>query len=1817
MDSLLPHEKLQRAAIDAVPTLRAFVEGRPPARGVGWPAWFAKKDRMAGRRPVEHSLDDPRFLLRAVQELGKRRGSPITSIERGWAGEALVALNTAAHEPGKLDERAAADAIRAIEKLTAAAATVIGPSDAANEAALVEATSGAGSARHVRVDLKMGDTEPATKDQPAFVGRDVRIAQFTPTPNVFVRVAFPRTFNAMSLEGGESPVLSVTIANTGAEPVRFDRLVLGVVARAGGSTTASRTVPLEIGELAGKHEIVHEISLADDPALARLAAGVDEPGSPETKIIVDCHMPSGRTTMTCPDIVIPRDAWVQQEDAATLAAFVRPNSPALTVLDERLRARLGAATGSAELDAHDPDRTNDIGRAALAELARSGLRLRAEEAVSWPPTIIREPFVVRSSGEATPLEFATLAASLLERADLAPILARALGETYVGWLPAGVKLADPVLTDRKRISAALDDLGLRLVSVTELVGSIAQAPSADAVSARFDHAFAAASDAKHGLPAAFETRGDEPAPLQQVFVLDVRQARAGVRPARELTEHEALAAVEQERKVQPPVAPIPMDTGSGADAAIELTPAMRRQFARWSSSLLDLSLRNPLLNIEAAKGRVELLVAESPIAHLEDVLESGRSAHVFARDEVADAAERLGVANAAELTAQQRDELVVESSIVFAKSPALSLGGKLDALRRRSEDTLAETGANNLFLSLGQLSWSDESGATAHAPVFLVPITIKGRTGRGFEIARDADGETIVNTCLLERLKKTFDATFDALEHPAVEDRGLDLPTIFAQLTAEIARIGAPLTFTAEASIAMLEFARVELWRDLRDSAGRLAQAPLVRALAGDREAAAALVREESDGDERGGADREIDDERYLAVPADGSQLRAVEWAARGRTFVLQGPPGTGKSQTITNMIADAVARGRRVLFVAEKAAALDIVRRNLVRAGLETLMLDLHDRTQKSRDIRVQLRTARQHGETAHDEAALRFLREKHAGDIARLATYPAALRGDDGSAAGSLWTARAAELEALRRGDEEAVARARAAVGLAFGAPAVAGFDRLAREHDVQEYIGTAAALHREVSTSSPAFAVRRDALAVDPAACADLTHDLEKRRPVPIRTLVERHRELFLALAPIVLASPGDVARHFPPATVAFDLVVFDEASQIRTADAIGAIGRARSAVIVGDAKQMPPSSTFETVDPTGDYAFEDEDAGLVPDVPRSILDAATAIGVPSIGLAWHYRSRDESLIAFSNDKYYDGRLKSFPMPPRDLDEDADTGLASNTGVTLRRVDGRFDGGKGGTRTNVAEADAIELEILRRLRADANASIGVVTFNYQQRELILDRLEQSPHPEVQAALARDDDKLFVKNLEVVQGDERDVILFSLGFSPDPETNRLRLNFGPLTRSGGEHRLNVAVTRARDEVVVFSSFDSEDIDLERTRSVGVQHLRDYLEFAETESYAAGVDPYGEWSGEPHVDDVAAALRAEGFEVRTGVGGSGFRVDLAVRAPGGDWVAVLLDTPEWAARPTVADRDAIPRLALTDISGWSRVEWLFLPDWLRDRAGSIARLAGAALALAGAQGAGPEQDGGANEQHGEEAAPIAPPLPQEEPETTDESSPYPATVVLVDFAPAPVDHVYATSDAGDPALILDAVRSATTVEGPVEAARLTRIVNRRFGQGGYSKKQQSIVESSIPRGWPTTIEDDGTTFYWPEGADPRRATTFRRFAQATPELTVQQLSLHEIGLAVVFVLAGGSADSAPGGASTELIHPSSKRIDVLGEVRRILGYKKLGVNIRNRIQAAIDELVARGAVAVDAGDGIGIAEDDVLLTLVPLAEGDAEPGTI
>lgn len=1067
----------------------------------------------------------------------------------------------------------------------------------------------------------------------------------------------------------------------------------------------------------------------------------------------------------------------------------------------------------------------------------------------------------------------------------------------------------------------------------------------------------------------------------------------------------------------------------------------------WERKLLDLSLRNNLLNMRI--GRNTFSYAHPDIVQLEDDLAAGK-------------------------------ELILDQK-------------ELKGLYRAMRTNLEETGANTLFLTLGSLKWQERVGGKQYqAPILLIPVDMVPMKKDCYALHR-RDEEILLNITLLEFLYQQFDLKINGLQPLPQDAFGIDVSLVMHTLREAI-KEQTTWELVEDSYIGIFSFTKFVMWNDIHTHSEAMVASPIVRSLIEGR----LLVEDlNSPADARELDFNDRPDVYALPMDIDSSQMEAVVESGRGRSFILYGPPGTGKSQTITNLIANAVYQGKRVLFVAQKRAALEVVQARLEKVGIGPFCLELHSNKMDKRHFLEQLKTAlettgtstgenyrrkadqlyvqrmqligyvealhRRHevsGLSLHDcverclairirplelsvgwieklsEADARVMCDKimalHSTEtilgmspnehplrgmfpkpkpVVKKGTYVSPLMMGDSiekllptlprivagiqqqiernqkisymvrttrqllegdykwkkwmnlvevsdylmddidalAAAVEDWNAHvdllpqwqkfAAMLNELAEiGLKDAVNRFQEGTPIddicqAFMAafyqgkaqeiiaadPTLKDFDGLMFEELIRRYT----TLTREFQQLTCEELVAKLVASIpwdsrDATLSSELTL-LRKRignkgRGASIRNIIDQIPNLLPSLCPVMLMSPLSVAQYLDVDAPKFDLVVFDEASQMPTSEAIGALARAKAAVIVGDPKQMPPTSFF-SVNTT------DDDTADVDDL-ESILEDCISLSMPTRYLGWHYRSKHESLITFSNIHYYNNRLVTFPS--------ADDRVSH---VSWQHVEGFYDYGK--TRTNRAEADAIAAEVVMRLEQQPERSIGVVAFSKQQSDLIEDVLseELARHLHLEHLSRNGTEPLFVKNLENVQGDERDVILFSVGYGPDQE-GHVSMNFGPLNKVGGERRLNVAVSRARYEMKVFSTLRPEQIDERRTQAEGVLGLKRFLQFAQR-----GMETI---VGQTMTDDsqvirqIASRLTELGYEVQTSVGSSSFKVDVAVVDPlhrERYLLGIICDGENYYRLKTVRDREVV-QPAVLRMLGWNLMH-IWTLDWM------------------------------------------------------------------------------------------------------------------------------------------------------------------------------------------------------------------------------------------------------------------------------------------
>lgn len=429
-------------------------------------------------------------------------------------------------------------------------------------------------------------------------------------------------------------------------------------------------------------------------------------------------------------------------------------------------------------------------------------------------------------------------------------------------------------------------------------------------------------------------------------------------------------------------------------------------------------------------------------------------------------------------------------------------------------------------------------------------------------------------------------------------------------------------------------------------------------------------------------------------------------------------------------------------------------------------------------------------------------------------------------------------------------------------------------------------------------------------------------KKKQHKSIREIIKQSHNLWARLKPCLLMSPLSAAQYLDATYTQFDVVIFDEASQIPTWDAVGAIARGKQLICVGDPKQLPPTNFFNSTDLEG--IVDENDIEEM----ESILDECLSIGMTPCTLNWHYRSKSEGLITFSNMQYYDNRLITFPSP-----------TTQDKSVKFEWIDGIYDSGK--SRTNHKEAAAIVEAIAEHYLSGKGKelSVGVITFNAAQEALINRLLDAKRLKSYQLDCAILDslvEPLLIKNLENVQGNERDIILFSTTFGKDLN-GKISMNFGPMNKEGGYRRLNVAASRARCEVRIFSSLRPEHIDLSRTKARGVADLKAYLDFAINGPGALlrQALPTGREPDSPFELEVMNMLRNHGWEVHPQVGVSGYRIDLGIVNPharGSYLLGIECDGATYHSAASARDRDRLRQMILEGL-GW-KIHRIWSTDW-------------------------------------------------------------------------------------------------------------------------------------------------------------------------------------------------------------------------------------------------------------------------------------------
>ena len=664
--------------------------------------------------------------------------------------------------------------------------------------------------------------------------------------------------------------------------------------------------------------------------------------------------------------------------------------------------------------------------------------------------------------------------------------------------------------------------------------------------------------------------------------------------------------------------------------------------------------------------------------------------------------------------------------------------------------------------------------------------------------------------------------------------------------------------------------------------------------------------------------------------------------------------------------------------------------------------------------------------------------------------------------------------------------------------------------------------------------------------------LRHEFnKKRRHLPIRKLMGQAGQAVQAIKPVFMMSPLSVAEFLPPGTVRFDLLLIDEASQVEPVDALGAIARAEQMVVVGDDRQLPPTRFFR-----GRLADDDELDDDLPAVAEieSILGKCNAQGIPQRMLEWHYRSRHPSLIAISNKHFYNSRLCIVPNAHPGNPE---------LGLRFHHLpQAVYD--RGASRKNQIEAEAVAQAVMRHAGRHSDLSLGVGCFSVAQRDAILQELEvlrRNDRNSESFFASHPEEPFFVKNLENVQGDERDVILISVGYGRDA-SGYMGMSFGPVNADGGERRLNVLITRARRRCEVFSSITADDIDLSRAPRPGVAALKAFLKYAET----GIIDlprPSGRDADSVFEEQVAASLEACGYKVDTQVGTAGFFIDLAIRdpaQPGRYLLGVECDGAAYHSARSARDRDRLRQQVLED-QGW-RIHRIWSTDWFRQPQKEIRRLADAIEAA--------KSDCLIRDRQLEGAEPKQSPVRTIERQRTEsrdlgETAPSGGAVPYVeaDFTVLgnPEPHLLPREQ------MVEIVQRIVEIEEPIHrdevARRVTRVCGYARTGGRILDAVRVALKLAVRRG---LISNEGEFFQTSAAKAPtvRDRSGVKSQTLRKPEM-LPPAEIREAAIQMIRAHLGVSVE------------------EVVTRVSRVFGFQSTSAQLRAAIQAQLDQLILDG----------------------------------
>ncbi|MCA1844548.1 MAG: DUF3320 domain-containing protein [Actinobacteria bacterium] len=668
---------------------------------------------------------------------------------------------------------------------------------------------------------------------------------------------------------------------------------------------------------------------------------------------------------------------------------------------------------------------------------------------------------------------------------------------------------------------------------------------------------------------------------------------------------------------------------------------------------------------------------------------------------------------------------------------------------------------------------------------------------------------------------------------------------------------------------------------------------------------------------------------------------------------------------------------------------------------------------------------------------------------------------------------------------------------------------------------------------------------------AAGIILKESQKKKRHRPIRTLLAETGPVVRLLKPCFMMSPLTVSQFLPP-EMRFDTVIFDEASQVKPADAVNCVYRGSQIIVAGDEQQLPPTTFFERIEESEDDEYHEEQLEEYESILKVCKSAGGLKGLP---LRWHYRSQHESLITFSNYSFYEGRLISFPSA---LEK------APDVGVEFIHVGGGVYR-RGGPRDNPIEAAKVVERVQFHARNHPKLTLGVVAFSEAQAAAIESELERQRKsaPELDGYFAEDRlNGFFVKNIETVQGDERDIIIFSVGYGPD-EQGKITMNFGPLNRAGGHRRLNVAITRARRRVEIVSSVTASDF--HEVKSEGVRHLRRYLDYAERGPAALAIEasPTGGDAESPFEEEVLRVIRGWGYDAVPQVGTLGYRIDIGVRHPDRPTTFALgveCDGAAYHSSKVARDRDRLRHEVLTTRLGW-RLHRIWGTGWYHDRRGQEARLRQAIEdAIAG------------RNQEARERIPRQPPLretqPVLEPMHAQLAGPPRWTIPYRVAHPPPPAHQQEMHEPGAAPEIQRLIREIVRIEGPVHQEVVLRRVREAWQVERAGQRIRNAYETALD--WLVRrreLRRDAQGFLWQAS---QAIDAVRTPAEETGARSIEEVPREELQLAVKMLVEDAHSVSWD---------------DLTISVARLFGWQRRGVDIARALDDAVRRLIKDGAI--------------------------------